>query len=66
MRIRSLWISRINSANFEVEAPVPEIWGEDMAGYLVGSGLAGAGIGALAGVAVNAIVAENEVIYRAR
>ncbi len=37
-----------------------------MAGYLVGSGLAGAGIGALAGVAVNAIVAENKVIYRAR
>jgi ribosomal protein L20 len=58
MRIRSLWISRINSANFEVEAPVPEIY--------VGSGLAGAGIGALAGVAVNAIVAEDEVIYRAR
>ncbi len=41
------------------------IWGEEMTGYLIGAGLVGAGIGALAGVGVNAIIPDNEVIYRA-
>ena len=42
------------------------IWGEDTAGYLIGAGLVGGGIGALGGVAASAIVSKNKVIYRAR
>ncbi len=41
------------------------IWGEEMTGYLVGAGLVGAGIGALAGAGVYATLPHNEIIYRA-
>ena len=41
------------------------IWGQEMTGYMVGAGLVGAGIGALAGTAVDAAMKSGEVIYRA-
>jgi hypothetical protein len=42
------------------------IWGGDSAGYFIAAGLVGAGMGALAGLAVDASAKKNKVIYQAR
>ena len=41
------------------------IWGDESAGIFVAAGLVGAGIGALAGVAVDASIKRNEIFYKA-
>jgi hypothetical protein len=42
------------------------IWGGDSAGYFILAGFVGAGIGALAGLAVDASIKKNKVVYEAR
>ncbi len=42
------------------------IWDRESAGYFLTAGLAGAGIGALAGLVVDASIKKNEILYKAR
>ena len=42
------------------------IWGGDSAGYFILAGFVGAGIGALVGMAADASIKKNKVLYEAR
>jgi hypothetical protein len=41
------------------------VWGDESVGYFIGAGFAGAGIGALTGLAVDASIKKNKVLYKA-
>ena len=42
------------------------VWGGESTGYYIAAGFVGAGIGALAGLAVDASVKKHKVLYKAR
>jgi hypothetical protein len=54
------WYAYANS----VTASGP-LWGEEGTGFFLAAGLVGAGIGAIAGTAVDAAIKGNEVLYKA-